>query len=229
MYNWSGYSYGFDRPICLIDFGGFVPGDPIKNPKIVDNRASNLMGNVRTPKDGPNKGIMNSRTHQGFDYKASIGTPANAVKYGTVYRIDNTDDDAYGISVTLKTTNDDGSTSYAFYAHLSAIIVDQGDVLNEGDILGLTGESGTAKGAPHLHFEDRTKPKTGKGLSEHISPNNIVDTKFNSQDPIPCDQKYTGVQKVTSDNNGVTITNQNTNGSETVVSNTETLITTDER
>jgi len=227
MYNWSEYSYGFDRPICLIDLGGFVPGDPVKNPKIVDNRASNLMGVVRTPISGPNKGIMNTRTHQGFDYDAPIGTPALAVKYGTIVQVDNVDDSDYGLNVTLQTTNDDGSTSYSFYGHLSAISIDVGDVLNEGDVIGLTGVSGTSGKNPHLHFENRSYLNTSTGLAGHMSPNKIVDTKFNSQNPDQCvDQKTTGVQKVSSDDAGVTITNQNINGTNAVVRTPETLITT---
>jgi hypothetical protein len=47
----------------------------------------------------------------------------------------------------------------------------------------------------HLHFECRTISKAGKGLGDRISPNNIVLTKFYSQDEAKSNQSAVGVKK----------------------------------
>ena len=218
MYNWSGYSYGFDRPICLIDLGGFVPGDPVKDPEIRANRASNLYGKIRDACSG---------NHQGFDYNADKVTPIYAVKNGVVVAIQTDNVGDYGRSVTLSYADENGNVRYAFYAHLDKVDVYVGDAMAEGQVMGATGDSGNAAGLdPHLHFEVRTEQNTGKGLDGHLSPNEIVDTKFYSQNPDNNPQSNVGVQKVTTDLNGVTVTNQNRDGSETVVRKPEDTIKT---
>jgi murein DD-endopeptidase MepM/ murein hydrolase activator NlpD len=194
----------------FIDMDGLVPGDPIKNPKIVGNRASNLYGNVRTD----DKLVFCVVPHQGFDYEAPVGTPALAVGYGKVVAVDNIDDSKYGLSVTILLFNEDNTISYAFYAHLSSTNgLENGCEVQEGDVVGFTGKTGNAKRknvVPHLHFENRKKKITGKGISGHNNPNDIVDTKFTSQDP-NANQTNTGVRKTTSDG---TVTIQNQDGTE---------------
>lgn len=63
------------------------------------------------------------------------------------------------------------------------------------------------KGADqHLHFECRTSSNLGIGLIGRISPNNVVLTKFYSQDESKPNQSNLGVKKI--DNNGnVTLMN----------------------
>jgi murein DD-endopeptidase MepM/ murein hydrolase activator NlpD len=43
---------------------------------------------------------------------------------------------------------------YTLYAHLSATLVQQGDLVQAGDVIGLVGETGRVSG-PHVHFEVR--------------------------------------------------------------------------
>ena len=43
---------------------------------------------------------------------------------------------------------------FTLYAHLSATLVQQGDVVQAGDVIGLVGETGRVSG-PHVHFEVR--------------------------------------------------------------------------
>ncbi len=207
---WSPYRFAYDNPMRFLDPDGMLEGDPVKDPKIRDNRASNLFGQIRTQ-----NGEACSRNHQGFDYDAAEGTPALSVGYGKVVGVDNVDDSDYGLNVTVMTFNDDNTVSYAFYGHLSSTNgLEVGAEVTEGEVVGFTGVSGNADSdSPHLHFENRTKPNPGTGLEGRENPNSIVDTKFSSQDP-NANQTTTGVQKTST--NG-TVTNQNINRTEQVV------------
>jgi murein DD-endopeptidase MepM/ murein hydrolase activator NlpD len=178
-----------------------VPGDPVKDPQIRENRASNLFGQVRTE-----NGVPNSKNHQGFDYAASSGTDVLAVKGGKVVAVQTKDEGDYGRSVTIEITDADGNTRYAFYAHLESVSVTADQEVSEGDVVGKSGTSGNAdESSPHLHFENRTEKAPGKGLTGRETPNNIVDTDFTSQDP-NATQTTTGVKKTVTNADGTTTT-----------------------
>lgn len=88
--------------------------------------------------------------HNGIDYGVPIGTPIRAVDKGTVIETAN-DADGYGIYVKLK--HDWGET---LYAHLSETRVNLGDMVEQGQVVGLSGWTGNVepKGpdGAHLHF-----------------------------------------------------------------------------
>ena len=96
--------------------------------------------------------------HPGIDMFVPTGTPAVAVKPGTVTYVAN--EGAGGNTAYLAA--DDGNTY--FYAHFSQF-VGEARTVAKGEIIGLTGMTGNAT-APHLHFEirlggpngDRTDP-----------------------------------------------------------------------
>ena len=88
------------------------------------------------------------RAHLGTDFAASTGTPARTVGDGVVTfsGVQN----GYGNVVFIKHR---GNTE-TVYAHLSKLLVRQGDSVSQGQTIGLVGATGWATG-PHLHFEVR--------------------------------------------------------------------------
>jgi murein DD-endopeptidase MepM/ murein hydrolase activator NlpD len=87
------------------------------------------------------------RTHKGTDMMAAYGTPLVAMNSGTV-RV-NTHYQG-GRQVYVK--GDDGVTYY--YAHMSrwASGLSTGQRVNKGQVIGFVGDSGNARGTPHLHL-----------------------------------------------------------------------------
>ncbi|MBP9710640.1 MAG: peptidoglycan DD-metalloendopeptidase family protein [Candidatus Pacebacteria bacterium] len=93
--------------------------------------------------------LYQSGTHDGVDFRASVGTPIKAALSGTVYEINHgaVQYCQYGKWVLVKHNN--GLTT--LYAHLSNINVTKGQEVSTGEVLGYAGNTGYATG-PHLHF-----------------------------------------------------------------------------
>lgn len=83
--------------------------------------------------------------HQGIDIPAPNGTDIYSVNKGTV--IETGDDYGNGKYVIV----DHGGGITTMYAHLSRINVKKGDILEQGEVLGLVGMTGYATGY-HLHL-----------------------------------------------------------------------------
>jgi murein DD-endopeptidase MepM/ murein hydrolase activator NlpD len=92
------------------------------------------------------------RAHLGTDFAASTGTPARTVGDGVVEfsGVQN----GYGNVVFIK----HGNNQETVYAHLSKLMVQRGQRVNQGQTIGLVGATGWATG-PHLHFEFRVGGK----------------------------------------------------------------------
>jgi murein DD-endopeptidase MepM/ murein hydrolase activator NlpD len=95
--------------------------------------------------------------HRGFDFAAPQGTPCLAMKAGTVIdRINNCvvgDVECggqFGNRVYLQ--HDDGVVT--IYAHLSRVLVNLGDEVTQGQIVGEMGTTGFSTGN-HSHIEFR--------------------------------------------------------------------------
>lgn len=85
--------------------------------------------------------------HPGVDIAAVVGTPIKAPADGEVFFSGNTRE-AIGMAIVIK---HEGGFS-TVYGHLSRLMVGRGAKVLKGEVIGLTGVSGNARG-PHLHFE----------------------------------------------------------------------------
>lgn len=134
--------------------------------------------------------VNNTKNHQGVDLQADKGTDTYAVCSGVVVYAA-ASGGAYGKIVVIKVDIDDlpekqkkyaqkkltkSKYVYFFYAHLSVISVHKNDLVDPGDIIGKTGDTGNADGmntiakGGHLHFEARSEPLLGIGLGGRIDP-----------------------------------------------------------
>lgn len=66
-----------------------------------------------------------------------------------------------GIYVTVRYDRPDGSQRYCTYMHLSSVAVKEGDKVDAGDKLGVSGSTGRVTGE-HLHFEVKTVSASGE-------------------------------------------------------------------
>ena len=86
--------------------------------------------------------------HEGIDFLADVGSPVVAAAGGVV--IFAGFHPQYGNVIDI----DHGNDLLTRYAHLSKILVKEGDIVQRGHRIGLSGSTGRSTG-PHLHFEVR--------------------------------------------------------------------------
>ena len=128
------------------------------------------------------KRLYANGTHNGVDFRASVGTPVKAMADGVVAGRGDTDTQCAGVSfgrfVLIKYNNGLAST----YGHLSLIKANTGDKVARGDVVGYSGNTGYSTG-PHLHVslyaknavEVTTLPSKscpGRVLTQPIAPIN---------------------------------------------------------
>ena len=101
--------------------------------------------------------------HFGLDISGAnaSGEPIVAADGGTVL-FAGSDDSGYGTYVVL----DHGNGFVTYYGHMTQALVQTGDKVAQGELIGLVGSTGDSTG-PHCHFEVR---KDG----EHIDPTALV-------------------------------------------------------
>lgn len=100
--------------------------------------------------------------HRGVDINADVGDPVVAVAPGVVIEagsqlveINGRKSDAYGIHVMMLLDQTfDGWPIYILYAHFSQVLVEQGQHVQGGELIGLAGATGFTTG-PHVHLEVR--------------------------------------------------------------------------
>jgi len=126
----------------VVNSGGYV------NPLPGLNRVSITGGDYMDPQYGM------GFPHTGIDLAAAQGTRVMAVGIGTVIMA--YDSGGPGLSYVAI---DHGNGIVSKYLHLSAIYVSTGDIVNPGDVIGLSGGAPGSRGAgifttgAHLHFE----------------------------------------------------------------------------
>ncbi|MGM9619110.1 MAG: murein hydrolase activator EnvC family protein [Oscillospiraceae bacterium] len=116
-------------------YGGYIW------PVTTSKRISSPFGSRINPVTG------RAETHKGVDI-AGVGYTSKvlAAKAGTV--IISQKGSSYGNYVVIS----HGTGNTTLYAHLSQRNVSVGDVVSQGDVIGITGSTGNSTG-PHLHFE----------------------------------------------------------------------------
>ena len=114
-------------------------------------------GNFAAPVDAENSDVFGSqrifngvaqRPHLGLDYRVHTGTPVAAMNQGTVLLARFLYFEGNCVVI------DHGQGLLTLYFHLSEIKVKEGDPVQRGEIIGLSGGTGRATG-PHLHVAVR--------------------------------------------------------------------------
>jgi len=104
------------------------------------------------PVEGKMSDVFNeteSRRHTGIDISAPIDTPFRASHSGRVIYSGNTIR-GYGNLLIIRHSEE----YVSIYAHNQVNLVDEGEWIERGQVIGKVGQTGRASG-PHLHFEIR--------------------------------------------------------------------------
>lgn len=107
--------------------------------------------------------------HYGIDFATPVGTPVIASVEGKIEAAgwENAKDQKQGFGMRVRqVATIDGRKCYVFYAHLSELSVKEGDVIQAGTRVGLSGNTGKSSG-PHLHFEVRPVGEKGVDVAFH--------------------------------------------------------------
>ena len=122
-----------------------------------------------------------AKFHQGWDLEADPGTPVYAVGDGEITHAGF--HPQFGQNIVLQFSKSGQARVspvdplWAFYAHLSLILVTEGQLVVAGEVIGETGYTGNASAsAPHLHFEIRntSQPSPGLGGAGRIDPSSVL-------------------------------------------------------
>ena len=99
--------------------------------------------------------------HLAIDISVDIGTPVKAVSNGRVILSEWTTQTGYVLII------DHGNDLISVYKHNSKLLKPQGEIVKQGEIIALSGNSGVLTSGPHLHFE-----LWSEGFS--IDPNTLI-------------------------------------------------------
>lgn len=107
--------------------------------------------------------------HSGWDIKVAIGTPIKAIADGKVYYSGDNDPKGYGRYIIIDHGKVNGKIVTSEYGHLSSRLVRTGQMVKQGQKIGLSGNTGKSTG-PHLHITIREGQYKGKP----VSPSNYL-------------------------------------------------------
>ncbi len=127
------------------------------NKKIKNIHQTNLIDSAKNeksilffikPVDGiVTRGFNRQLSHFGIDFAVPVGTIVRASASGIAIFADYTINDGYKIIISHD------KNYVTVYKHLSQILVRERDIVKQGDIIGLSGNTGRLTIGPHLHFE----------------------------------------------------------------------------
>lgn len=127
---------------------------PLKRPGVLSYPVQNPVVTQEYGETAFAQSAYKSKTHNGIDFNAPVGTAIYAAEDGVVMASDNNDVSSlrwqkfqYGRYILIEHENNLAT----LYAHLSKSLVHKGDHVKRGDIIGYSGNTGYATG-PHLHF-----------------------------------------------------------------------------
>ena len=129
-------------------------------------------GSFQAPADAEVSGVFGSARvfngvkksqHTGLDFRVSTGTPIVATNSGTVILARPLYFEGNCVII------DHGQGLLTLYLHLSEFKVKEGDAVEKGQLLGLSGGTGRAT-APHLHFAVRWR-------GEYLDPRTLLELR----------------------------------------------------
>ena len=139
--------------------------------QLVDNEDKYNLANINKDKDfylltSPISGAVSQNysiadDHLAIDISVDIGTPVKAVSNGRVILSEWTTQTGYVLII------DHGNDLISAYKHNSKLLKSQGEIVKQGEIIALSGNSGFLTSGPHLHFE-----LWSEGFS--IDPNTLI-------------------------------------------------------
>ena len=97
--------------------------------------------------------------HKGIDFSVPIGTEIKAMEDGLIFRAgyENPNDIKQGFGLRIwQEIILENEKYYVWYGHTSELKVKEGSIVKRGDVIALSGNSGSSTG-PHLHVQIRKK------------------------------------------------------------------------
>lgn len=115
---------------------------------------------------------LNYEAHPGYDYRATYNTPVKAAATGTAMSFGGQRCVPKGLPASCAAWGavgiSHGSGYVTQYLHLGSILINSGDVVTKGQVIGYTSDTGVP-GNPHLHFEvlKQTAGSSGTLVSDY--------------------------------------------------------------
>lgn len=113
--------------------------------------------------------------HEGIDLRAAMYTPVRAVAAGVVESVRIGSDGNAGLYVVIN--HGDGFRTR--YLHLAGSQVSENQPVTQNQIIAWSGQSGSAEGNPHLHFDVRA---SGAALQKYVQAFGHPTPDFPSRD-----------------------------------------------
>ena len=143
--------------------------------QIQETQRSNLSpitpGNGKVTSEFGWRTIFGQRQHHnGIDYGVPVGTPVKAPTSGKVSNVFN--DVGGGLTVTLSNINAAGQKVEQSFLHLSQSLVKVGDVVQKGQVIAKSGNSGSRTTGAHLDYRVKVDGK-------YINPRDFLKSSVN--------------------------------------------------